>query len=308
MAIRSKQQLLLAKPEITYGVDAAPTGLLNAMLVSNVKINPLNATEVDRKVVSKNFGSFGKVIGDVHVTIGFDVELAASGTPGVAPSYGPLLKGCALAEVIAPGVSVSYSLVDSGEQSLTLYLIIGGKQRIIRGARGSFKTKMSAKGEPLLSFSFVGLYTTPTDVSFPAADVSAFRAPLCVSPQNTTATLHGYTGVIADFSFDLGVKVSYLPRINAESVQVTDRVTTGSITLEDVPVAVKDFDTICRTGTSGAFVITHGQTAGNRVQISAPAVQLHAMQSSEQDNIEMLQMAMSFNRVVGNDEVVITFS
>ena len=34
---------ILAKIETAYGVDAAPTGAANALLVSNLSINPLNA-------------------------------------------------------------------------------------------------------------------------------------------------------------------------------------------------------------------------------------------------------------------------
>ena len=114
MAIRSLKQVLLAKPEITYATDPVPTGAANAMLVSNVKLNPLNATEIDRKVVTPYFSNLGKVIADTHVTIDFDVEIAASGVLGTAPAWGTLMKGCALAETVVAATSVTYSPVSTG--------------------------------------------------------------------------------------------------------------------------------------------------------------------------------------------------
>lgn len=302
MSYRSLKQVLLAKPEVTYGTDPVPTGALNALAVSNVKINPLNATEIDRKIVMGYFGNQGKIIADVHVTLDFDVEIAASGTLGTAPGWGTLMKGCAMSETIVAVTSVTYAPISSAEQSLTLYLNIDGKQRIIKGARGNVKAKLSAKGDPLWSFSFIGLSMADTDTALPAATLTAFKAPLGVAPGITTATLHGLAGNIADFSFDVGNKMIYRPLINNESVQFTDRATTGSITLEDVPVATKDFYGICKNGTLGAFTLTHGVTAGQKVQLNASAVQLHGMQTSEADNIEMLQFNMAMIPTAGNDE------
>lgn len=307
MAFKSLKQLLWAKPEVTYGVDPTPTGVLNALLVSNVKISPLNATEIERKQVSNNFSNFGKVIADVHATISFDVELSPSGTLGVAPAYAVLYKGCAMSETIAAGVSVTYSLVDANEQSLTFYLNVDGKRRVVKGAKGSVKAKLSPKGDPMLSFSFIGLYGAATDTAMAASTLSAFKAPLGISPLNTSATLHGLNLNIADFNFDLGNKMVYRALINSESVQFTDRVVTGSITFEDTTVAIKDWDTVVRNAVTGAFSLTHGTVAGNKVQINAPVVQLHGMQLSEADNIEMLQMNMVMLSTAGNDELSIVY-
>lgn len=307
MAFKSLKQLLWAKPELTYGVDPTPTGVLNALLVSNVKINPLNATEIERKQVTNNFSNLGKVIADVHATITFDIELSPSGALGVAPAYAVLYKGCAMAETIAVGASVSYSPVDSQEQSLTFYLNVDGKRRIVRGAKGSFKAKLSPKGDPMLSFSYIGMYGAATDTAMAASTLTAFKTPLGVSPLNTSAQLHGLNLNIADFNFDLGNKMVYRALINSESVQFIDRTVTGSITFEDTAVAIKDWDTTVRNAATGAFVLTHGTVAGSKVQINAPVVQLHGMQLSEADNIEMLQMSMAMLSTVGNDELSIVY-
>lgn len=307
MAFKSLRQMLWAKPEGAYSVDPVPTGALNALMVGNVKVNPLNATEIERKVLTNNFSNLGKVIADIHATLDFDVELSPSGALGVAPAYGVLFKGCAMSETVAAGVSVTYSLIDSLEQSLTFYLNVDGKRRVMRGAKGNVKGKLSPKGDPMLSFSFVGLYGPATDTVMSASTLSAFKAPLGVSPLNTSAQLHALSLNIADFSFDVGNKMVYRPLINSESVQFIDRNASGSITFEDTTVATKDWDGVVINGTAGAFTLTHGTVAGSKIQIAAPAVQLHGMQLSEADNIEMLQFGMAMKSVSGNDELSITY-
>lgn len=307
MAIKSLKQMLLAKVESVYGTDPLPTGALNAMLVGNVKVNPLNATEIERKVLMPNFANFGKVIADVHATLDFDVEFSSSGLLGVPPAYGVLFKGCARAETIVAGTSVTYAPIDSQEQSLTFYLNIDGKQRIFKGAKGNVKAKLTPKGDPLLSFSFIGLYGPATDTPISASVLTAWKAPTGVSPQTTSASLHGLTANIADFSFDFGNKMVYRPLINSETVQFTDRATTGSITIEETSVATKDWDSVLRTGAVGGFTLLHGTVVGSKIYIQCPAVQLHGMSSSEADNIEMLQFNMAMQSSAGNDELTIAY-
>ena len=93
----ARNALILAKVETTAGVDAAPTGAANALLVANLTINPLKANNVSRDLVRPFFGGSEQLVGTATVEVSFDVELAASGTAGTAPAWGPLLLGCAFA-------------------------------------------------------------------------------------------------------------------------------------------------------------------------------------------------------------------
>lgn len=302
MALKSLKQFLWAKVETSYGVDPVPVGTTDAMLVSNVKINPLNATEIERKVLATYFSHQGLVVADYHVQLDFDVEVAGAGAAGTAPKWGVLMKGCAMAETISSGVSVTYTPATNNTQSLTLYLNIDGKLRKVSGALGNMKAKFTAKGVPMMSFTFLGLYSAPVDSLLFASSVSAFLDPVGVSAINTTCSLHGVALPISDFSFDVGNKNVFRSLINLQSVVFTDRAATGSVVMEDVLVATKAFDAICIAGTTGALALTHGTVAGNKVQFNAPSVELHKPQLSESDNIEMLTMSMAFQAVAGNDE------
>lgn len=303
---KTLRQLLLAKPEVTYGTDPVPTGAANAMLVSNLKIDPLVVGGADRKLVTPFLGAGGKVITERHAEVSFDVEIAASGVAGTPPGWGALLKGCAMSETVSAGVSVIYAPISTAEQSLTLYANQDGIQYKIVGARGNVSAKLSKAGAPMLSFKFVGLYASPTDTAMPTATLTAFKAPLAVNAQNTTATIHGHSAPVSEFSFDLGNKVAYRSLINGESVVFTDRGVSGSITLEQPTMAAKDFFGIVTSAALAAFTMTHGTVAGQKVKLDAPLVQATDLKLSDLDGVQMIQMPLVMIPSAGNDEFTIT--
>jgi hypothetical protein len=119
MALLQRRRIVLAKIETTYGVDAAPTGGANAILVRNLDVTPLDADLVNRDVVRPFLGSQGQLIAGQKVTVSMEVELAGSGTAGSAPAYGPLLRACGLAEVLT-AAAVTGSATAGSTTSITL--------------------------------------------------------------------------------------------------------------------------------------------------------------------------------------------
>jgi cell wall assembly regulator SMI1 len=92
---------ILAKIEVTYGTDPTPTGGSNALLVSNLTINPINAQNVDRDIIRAYLGGSEQLLGTRYQEMSFDVEMVGSGTVAVAPAWGPLLRACGMGETIA---------------------------------------------------------------------------------------------------------------------------------------------------------------------------------------------------------------
>ena len=102
---------ILAKIESTYGVDSTPTEGANAILVSNVSINPLNAQNVDRDLIRPYMGSSEQLVGSAYIEIGFDVELAGSGAAGTAPGLWPCCCACGYQETVTASVRTEYNPV-----------------------------------------------------------------------------------------------------------------------------------------------------------------------------------------------------
>ena len=131
--------------------------------------------------------------------------------------------------------------------------------------------------------------------------------PVAVTQANTTpVTLHTYAGNFTSVNIDIANAVAYRNLINLEEITFTDRNPTASFDLERPTLAQKDFFTTVLNGTTGAFALTHGTVAGNKVQISAPLVQLTNVTMGSANGLETLTLPGDLIPNVGNDELVIT--
>lgn len=310
MPLFEHKTVLTAKAETTYGTDSVPTGAANAMLVENLSVNPLEQESDERKSIRPYFGNQQRLRAGDTVSISFDVELAGSGAAGTAPPYAALLRMCAMGETLVVSTSAAYNPITSSIESGTLYFYADGVLHKALGCRGEVGIKLSAKKIPTLSFSFKGLYSPVTDVALASPTLTAFQTPLVANSTNTTPfSIHGYAGVLSDFSLQLGNKVTYRSLIGSESIIIEDRDVTGKLTIEAVTVATKDFFALARASTLGAFTITHGTAAGNKATIAGSAVQLANPTYSTQDGIRMLNLDLIFTPTsAGNDEVTITYT
>ena len=165
MARYSRNTVILAKIETTPGTDATPVGATDAILVSNQTINPLNATNVDRAVLRGYFGGSEQLVASAYVEVSFDVEIAGSGAAGTAPAWGPLLRGCAFAEVVTAAARVDYTPISTALESLTIYYYDDGALHKLLMARGDFSIKMDSGGNPVFTMKFLGMDGGLTAVS-----------------------------------------------------------------------------------------------------------------------------------------------
>jgi hypothetical protein len=391
MSLLTRKRTILAKIESTYGQDPTPTAQLDALLMSNLTVSPMEMTLAERNNVKAYMGNNPSVLAAIYAKVSFDIEMAGSGTPGTAPAYDELLRACGLsattlaaavsgsatagsatAMTLAAGASavdgayvgmtinltggtgagqsaviasyvgatkvatftaalataaaattaytipaqVVYQPVSSNLESVAFYVNVDSVKHLMLGARGTVSMKASAQGIPMFSFQFTGLYTTPTDSPIPSPNLTQYSQPLAINNKNTgSVNVSGFLGaVVSDFSFDLATSVNFrsLPG-GTESVQLTDRKPTGSITIEATPVSTggatvaKDWWTLIKNVVLGPFSITHGTVAGNIVKIDAPQQQLTEPSYGDKDGVTMLTMKQGFNPLNGNDELTICF-
>lgn len=96
MSLLTNRRTVLAKIEATYGVDPSPTGALNAMLVKNLNVSPLQAELVSRDLIRPYLGNSEQLLATRFVQIDFEIEAVGAGVAGKVPAYDPLLKACGL--------------------------------------------------------------------------------------------------------------------------------------------------------------------------------------------------------------------
>lgn len=292
--MKALKQILWGKLESAYGVDPTPIGTTDAIVAQNVKLERLKGKAQKRSGIRANLGSVGYIYVGEHLGISFEVEMFASGVAGTAPAYGTIMKACAQSETTVASTSVTYAGIDTGEQSMTLYFNRDGKLHKLTGARGDVSTGLSKEGVPVWQFTFIGLYNGPADVVMSATTITAYKKPLPVSSKNTTASIHGYAGLVSAFDFKLGNVNKYRDVINGEGVYFTDRQVSGSVTIDEAAQSAKDWDSIILNETLGAVSIVHGSVAGNKVGITATNVQIINISDADLDGIQGIKLDLDF--------------
>lgn len=311
MPLLTRKRLILLETETTYGTDPTPDGA-DAVLVRDLNITPLQSDVVGRDLVRPYLGASEQLLANTRVECTFSVELAGSGTAGTAPRYGKALLACGMSQTIVASTSVTYAPVSSSFGSCTIYYNIDGVLHKVTGARGTF-TINGAVGEiPTIDFTFTGIYNTPTDTALPAVTYGNQATPLVFKNGNTTDfQLLSYAGCLQSVSFDVGNSLVYRELVGCtKEVLLTDRAATGSVTLEAVTMATKNYFTAALSdGTLGNLLFQHGQTAGNIIDFASTRVDIGDVSYSDQDGIHMLNIPYTcVPSTSGNDEFSLVYT
>lgn len=309
MALLTRKRLLLAKSENTYGTSAAPAGT-DAILISNLEVEPLRLELKDRELIKGFFGNSPMVASQKSVGVKFDVEVAGSGTAGTAPQWGPLMKACGFSETIVASTSVTYAPVSSSFSSTTLDFRNDGIKHLITGVRGSVSYELTSGEVPKLKFDFVGIYNAPTDTANPTATFSNQAIPVVVNADNTaTVSVHGYSACLNAFSMDVANDVIYRQLAGcSKQVMITDRKPKGEVTIELPTIAAKDFFTIAAAQTQGSISWVHGTTAGNIVTMTAPNCSFDSPSFEDGDGVQHIKLPFMPIPGSGNDEFTLALT
>lgn len=299
---------VLAKMEASYGVDPTPSGAANAILISgDATVTPMDMKTVSRDIFRPYFGNAEQLPTGIFSRVNFKTEMAGSGTAGVAPAWGPLLRACAFSETITAATQVEYAPVTDDLESCTLYVNRDGVLHKLSGARGSVKLDFTLDGIPAFDFSFLGLFSPVADAAMPAVSFVNWIKPLPVNRSNTVLALHGYAAKTQSLSIDMVGALSHKAFINdTESIEMTDRKPAGKIAMEATRLAQKDWWASISAAATGPLQLTQGTTAGNKVKIDAPAVQVSTPTYADHNGTLMLNGDLIFAPGSGNDEIIIT--
>lgn len=317
-----RKTAILAKIETTYGLDSIPTGAANALLVSNLSINPLNAKNVDRAVIRAYLGASEQLVGESYVEMGFDVELVGAGTVAVAPAWGPLLRSIGFAEVITPAVRVDYVPVSDAFESCTIYWYDDGVLHKATGARGTASMKLTVGEKPVMSFKFVGLLGAVGAAAAPATTLSAFRVPQIVIDANSgdltfdathvattaPALTAGTTYPSQGLTIDLGISTPFQAVLGGESVPITDRQVTGAIKLDLTAAQEVAMFADVRATIKHSIGLIHGTVANDKVMVFMPAAQLTDPTKEDVNGQRFCGYKLRAVPTAGNDEIRIVTS
>jgi len=310
MALRFRRKMLLAKIEGTYGTDAVPTGLADAVLANDIEISPMEGADADRGHDQLYLGANATIPYDLHMVISFEVELEPSGTAGVAPAWAPLMRACAVGETIVADTSVAYAPISENHESVTIHFNIDGQLHALTGARGTAVVTVAASGIPTMRFTFTGLWTKPTDDTLPTVDLTAWQKPRVASDTNTpTFTIAGTDHVLRSLTLDLGNQVEGRFLIGAEQIMIVDRAESMEAQIEATALATLDPYALARDQTEVELNLVHGTGAGRVATLNVPAAQVQRPGApTEAQGIMEWPLRMVPLPVTGNDQWTITLT
>jgi hypothetical protein len=309
-----RKTAILLKIETTYGTDPTPTGAANALLVSNLSVNPLNAQNVDRDNVRTYFGASEQLVGTAYVEMGFDVEFQSSGDLGVAPAWGPALRAAGFGEAVTADTRVDYTPISDALESCTIYWYDDGVLHKAHGARGTVEIVAGVGERPVFRFNFIGIDGGISAASNPALTLTAWQQPKVITDANTGDLTFGGTysaGAITGgtpypsrgLSLNMGNAVNFTPLLGGETVDLTDRQVSGSIQLDLTAAQEVSFMASVKANTLGSLSMLHGTAEGFRVLIFAPSVQMINPSKQEINGKRLIGYDIRAVPVAGNDEL-----
>lgn len=297
--MKFKLQMILAKIETTYNVDPVPTAAANWIAVQGIQVNPVEMDTDDQMTVSNTFGQDEKIVAAVWSTISFDAPLRGGFTAGGTPNFDVVLRACGMAKVTAAGVSVTYTPIDTGDESATMYYYLDQVLQRITGIRGSWELKYNAKKMPLLSFKGIGLRTPMIDASIPVPILPSMPRPVAVNKSNTTVTFGSLNAYLSMLSVNENNDIQYRNLTGREDVIMTDRNSTGSVSIELPTVVVKNFlgaGGVMSDALTDVLTVVHGTVPGNICTLAIPKAQLFKPKLSDEQGQAMLQGEMHIVR------------
>lgn len=300
-----RNAVVLAKLEVTYGVDPVPT-TANGILCTKPDVKVVGE-KVVRDFIRSSLSPLGHVVGVRHQTISFSAELKGSGvqlTP--SPLLDPLFRACGLiptADVYEP-VS-AYSTI----KSCTIYYYMDGILHKMTGCRGNCSFEFPVGGFPKVTFTMTGRYVAPSDQALVTnVTYNTNDPPLCLS---AGLVIDAYTPVgVETISLDLGNQVQLRKDINSSAgiteVIITGRDTKGSINPEVDTLANFNPFALFLAGTKKALSWTIGSVAGNTVVLAIPEAQLD--EPSYQDRNGIATYQIPFVCTGEDDELSLSFT
>ncbi|MBI5427541.1 MAG: hypothetical protein HZA02_04590 [Nitrospinae bacterium] len=320
MVMLTKRALLLAEIEATYSVDPTPAPATNAILVIDPKIKVAGEV-LQREFARSSLSPLAPVIGMKEVEVTFSTELKGSGTANAGgaanvPEIDPLLQGCGLAPTLtaetiggAGDGHIDYSPISDSLKSVAMYLYLDGLLHKILGAVGNVSAKLEAGKYGLLDWTFKGLYSDPTDAAIASGAVFNSQKPRPF--MNASFAIGAYAGIIQALNFELANEIG--KRVSANSADgvvgfsITGRGTKGAINPEAVTKATYDFWARWKAGTGQALSATVGDTAGAKIDITAPNCVYTDIGWGDRDRVRTYELPFAMAESSGNDEIKLKF-
>ena len=304
------KRALLAKTEISIGVDAEPTPEQNAILVSELAITPLLAEEALRAKSLAYFANDESILAGLHAEVTFAIECAASGETALEPAWAKLMRACGCRQTsLAQGAGTLFNPISQQGETLSIHIYMDKTRHVLTACRGTFSIHFEAQEFPRFVFQFRGKYTNPQSQSFPQTQTQNFIQPELPSAETITIFRLGNIDLVVErFRFELNNSFPYSARLNEEQIDIVGREPSGQMTIRDPGLESENIFQNVENARKQSLQIKLGKTAGHQIEFTFPQVQVKPPRYSASQGIQNLELPLVFLPLTGDDEFSITVS
>ncbi len=307
----ANKHLILFKIETGgYGVDAVPVPATDAILVEKLSIN-LGGAPNERNPISGSMSPWPSAkpsIGPAEIK--FSVEVKGSGVVDTPVEAAPLLRACARGQTINAGVSTVHAPVSTGFESGSLYVYPDGLLHKFLGCYGNAELIFEAGKPARYEFTIQAKYSIPTNVAIPSGAVYDTTIPPVV--ESIALTIDSYVAIISKLQINLGNVLFKRPDVNSPfglfGVGIRREKVMGSIDPEAVDRATYDYWQKMQDAAQVALSATVGNTAGNRLVMTASKVIYDPFAWGEREGQRIYEIPLRLVRNAGDDEMILTFN
>lgn len=303
----TRRAVILGKIQASEGVDPVPVAATDAILVSDFGFS-VNGEPIERNFLRDSLSPLPYRQGRKLFEATFSFELKPGSALGIAPEWSPLARAAGMQETITPSTDVVYNFRDTAHEFATFYIYPDGLLiKCIDSIVDWTAINFNAGGIPIVQCRLQSQYATPTDVAIPAA---VYDTHLPGTAENMAFTFESWaTGVVPSFSVNFGTQIAERRDVNSpfgfKGMRYVGRAPTGQVTIEQELVAVFPFFTRWQNATEMAWS-AHVGSAGSRVSMSSPSVQITGIRSTDIGGIRGLDCALRFNAPSTTKEFEIT--
>lgn len=280
-----EKQTILAKVEVTQGVDAVPTPLADAMEVFDFAATP-ESDSVTRSPNRSTFANDQVSYPNKRWNISFGVEITGSGAVDSAPAIDPILLMCALSGTQNVGTNYTYVPNSNSTTTGTIYFYLDGILMKALGARGTIDITPAIGDVTRGSVTMIADYVKPVDQAVGGVpDFSAFRQPVLNTEANSELSIHGT--LVHGEDFALNMNNTNTPRESTETkfIAYTDRQVSANLNCWVEDIAEFDPCALWESEAGGVVYWQTGTVPGDRVRITMPNAQIGAPPVSDSSGI-----------------------
>lgn len=275
---------ILAKTEVTQGVDSLPVANTDAMKVLDFTCKP-NADTVTRAVNRQFFGNDETHYVNKTYDISFKFELAGAGTADGIIAHAPIILACGHTSVVTAATDVKYTPLSDSPNTVTIYYYQNNTLFKATGCKGSLQVNASIDNPDIVDVTMVAMYQSPVTAVPGAANFSAFRNAPINSKEISELSIHNV--LVDGLSFTLNQNNTNAQKQTTETRIIinSDRKTTASCAIWAADLATFDPFNIWEAERRDVVYWQTGIVAGDRVRYSMPQAQIAPPDVSNEDAV-----------------------